>query len=376
MKESIKLNKSFGEADRLITQAIGSGLFPGCALSFYVRDKGCFSASWGRLTLVPWSPPVSASRTYFDLASLTKPFTACAIMKLVSDGIIGTDTRLEEIFHKIPADKKAITIRQLLCHASGLPAHRPLYNRWLARTKKGAPPTRQEILQEIFSQPLEYEPGTKAIYSDIGFMLLACVLEQATCTNFNKYLQKNIIEVFEVPSITDSSCLATHTNVTEIAPTGMCPEENRMIQGEVNDLNARAGLYGHAGLFGTAEGVLLFLRRLLDAHENRWKLTGFSSSVLKQFWTRDSSVPDSTWALGFDTPSATNSSAGTLFSPESVGHLGFTGTSFWIDIKKGIIVVFLSNRTFPSATLENQQGMKKFRPMLHDAVMNYISNIL
>ncbi len=324
---------------------------------------------------MPWSPPVSASRTYFDLASLTKPFTACAIIKLVSAGIIGTDTRLEEIFHKIPTDKETITMRQLLCHTSGLPAHRPLYNRWLQRTKKGDPPTTQEILQEIFNQPLEYEPGTKANYSDIGFMLLACVLEQAASTNFNQFIQKNIIEAFEVPSITDSSCLATHASITEIAPTGMCSEEKRMIQGEVNDLNARAGLYGHAGLFGTAEGVLSFLVRLFDTYENRKKITGFSSSVLRQFWTRDGSVPDSTWALGFDTPSKTNSSAGTFFSPESVGHLGFTGTSFWIDIKKGIIIVFLSNRTFPSATLENQQGMKKFRPMLHDAVMEYISKL-
>jgi CubicO group peptidase (beta-lactamase class C family) len=146
-----------------------------------------------------------------------------------------------------------------------------------------------------------------------------------------------------------------------------CPFRQRMLRGEVSDENAHAlgGVAGHAGLFGTMEGVLLFAVHLLDQWQGREEHPGYRSRDLRKFLKKQK-IPGSTWALGFDTPSPTGSSGGKYLSPVSVGHLGFTGTSFWIDPVRELVMVLLSNRVHPSR--ENER-IKKFRPLLHDAVI-------
>ena len=141
-----------------------------------------------------------------------------------------------------------------------------------------------------------------------------------------------------------------------------------MLQGEVNDENAYSleGVAGHAGLFGTAGGIYKLLQIVWAIAKGDSTRPLASPSLVRRFLERQTIVPGSTWALGFDTPSEAHSSAGAFFSPRSAGHLGFTGTSFWMDLEQEILVILLTNRVYPSRT--NDQ-IKSFRPLLHDAVM-------
>ncbi len=361
--------------DSLVHEAISSGLFPGCALTVARNSRTVLTRAWGNLTFAPWTPPVTTNSTYFDLASLTKPVaTACAIMTLQAKGILDISTHVNEIIRNVPENKAHITIRHLLTHSSGLPAHRVFYRKWLPETKQGNLPSRARITAAVLNEPLEYQPGRQSIYSDPGYMLLGCIIEEVTGMGLYEYVQSTVLEPMHAGELMSGSDAIMHAGYENIAPSGNCPFEHRMIHGEVNDLNARSigGFAGHAGLFGTAEGLTDMLSNLLDIYHGRLEVMNFRQDTVRCFWTRDTTVPESTWALGFDTPSAHGSSAGRLFSEKSVGHLGFTGTSFWIDPKKDIIVVFLSNRTFPMATNRGMEAMRSFRPGLHDQVMKLI----
>jgi CubicO group peptidase (beta-lactamase class C family) len=293
------------------------------------------------------------------------------MITLAAQGILDTSVNIGNILAAIPEDKADITIKQLLTHSSGLPAHRPFYRKWFGNTKKGSRPQHIEIIKEVLEEPLEYPPGTRTLYSDLGYMLLACLIEKVTRTPFADYVRDAVLAPLKAEHVMDSTEVTAAAGYTDIAPSGICPFENRLIQGEVNDLNARSmgGFSGHAGLFGSAQGLLGMLSKLLDIYHGRMEVRNIPREILSVFWTKDMSVAKSTWALGFDTPSPQGSSAGRFFSEKSVGHLGFTGTSFWIDTEKDIIVVFLSNRTFPRATEEGQEAMRRFRPKLHDLVM-------
>lgn len=157
----------------------------------------------------------------------------------------------------------------------------------------------------------------------------------------------------------------------QFAATEVCPWRKRLLVGEVSDENAWAlgGVAGHAGLFGTARGVFAFVSHLRDIYTKECRKSFVSPEILQLFWTRAGLPEDSTWALGYDTPSPVGSSAGRYFSQKSVGHLGFTGTSFWFDLQRDRIVVLLSNRVHP--TRENE-AFKKFRPVVHDLVMEAV----
>ena len=127
------------------------------------------------------------------------------------------------------------------------------------------------------------------------------------------------------------------------------------------------GVAGHAGLFGTARGICDLLRALWNIHNGGDASVALAPSVVRAFWMRQNLVPESSWALGFDTPSAAGSSAGTRFSSRSIGHLGFTGTSFWMDLEREILVILLTNRVHPTRTNDR---IKLFRPVFHDVVMD------
>jgi serine-type D-Ala-D-Ala carboxypeptidase len=150
--------------------------------------------------------------------------------------------------------------------------------------------------------------------------------------------------------------------------TEHCSWRNRLLAGEVHDENAfcLGGVAAHAGLFGTARGIFCFLAFLWRISRGHMTVTGWSPSVIETFFTRDDSVPGSTWALGFDTPSPGCSTSGDYLSTRSIGHLGFTGTSFWMDLHREVIMVLLTNRVYP--TRENQ-GLKLFRPLIHNLAM-------
>ncbi len=347
-----------------------------------------FEAAWGGVTHVPWSARVSPS-TVYDLASLTKPLaTALSVMALVERGKLHLDDTLGSFLSEVPLDKIQISIRHLLGHTSGLPAYRPFYKELIHL----APDSRLlEMKKLLLAESLVSPPGTQAGYSDLGFMLLGWVIEGLTGKSLADVAQELVFGPLHVKGLYFP--LISTTAIGQIsskppfikgekedlrdgcckglvAPTEVCPFRKRVVCGEVHDLNAWVigGVSGHAGLFGTAGSVAKLLLRLLDIYKGRGNVPDFPKGLLQEFWRIQGSDTGNTWALGFDTPSPTGSSAGSSFSPRSVGHLGFTGTSFWMDLEHEILVVLLANRTFPKADRESQAKMRQFRPLLHDLV--------
>lgn len=351
----------------LINDAIADGLFPGCALAIGGRLR--LDAAFGRFAYAPWAPEVTTAAMY-DLASLTKPLaTALVTFVLISIGKLGLETSLGAVFQDAPADKACITIRMLLSHSSGLPAYRPFFDQL-----SGAPLANRKdaLLGMILSEPLEN--AGRPLYSDLGFMLLGLMVEKTAGMRLDDAANALVFKQFGVSGVFSWGASDRFEAYLRFPPGGYCESRRRIICGQVHDQNAWiiGGVAGHAGLFGTAPGVRDMLAALLDIYNGRVAVAGLVQEMLHEAFRPQFHVSDGAWALGFDIPSATGSSSGCFFSRNSVGHLGFTGTSFWMDIDDGVIVVFLSNRTFPFHTSAKQDMMKTFRAAFHDAVRAWI----
>ena len=265
--------------------------------------------------------------------------------------------------------KHVITLRQLLSHSSGLAAWRHYY-----KGIDNLRDARAYVYTQLLNEHLESPPGRKAVYSDLGFMLLGAVVEKVSGLNLDQYCQENIFRPLALHdtgfiNLENRRWRGAKLQEEQFAPTECCPWRKRVLCAEVHDDNAYAmgGVAGHAGLFSTVDDLHRLVSCLIACYQGACAF--LSATLLREFWMRDGRVADSTWALGWDTPSARNSSAGTFFSPLSVGHLGFTGTSVWIDLEKNVHVIVLSNRVHPSR--ENEK-IKAFRPALHNAVMQAV----
>ncbi|MBW2129950.1 MAG: serine hydrolase [Deltaproteobacteria bacterium] len=358
--ESVRLKK-------LISEGAGAGIYPGAVLLAAWKGKIVFFEAAGYQSTRPRKLPMKRD-TIFDLASLTKPLaTALAMMSLVDRRQLDLDRPLGGIlsFGGL-GEKGSITPRQLLSHCSGLPAWRPFY----LHLVHFLPDVRKRLLREqILGLPLEYPPGTRAVYSDPGFMLLEWVVEEAAGEALPTFLERH----FYGPLGLRRTFLGGFPQAPEgvgledIAPTEECPWRRKILRGEVHDENAYAlgGYSGHAGLFGTAEEVYVLLD-MLRGHYLGVRKDFFEPETVRLFFERQETEKGNTWALGWDTPSTEHSSAGGLFSKKSVGHLGFTGTSVWMDLEKDVIVVFLTNRIHPS---RKNEKIREFRPVIHNAVM-------
>ncbi|MGQ9745391.1 MAG: serine hydrolase domain-containing protein [Dissulfurimicrobium sp.] len=352
-------------ASCLIDEAIREGLFPGCALA--IGGIVSLDAVFGRFTYAPWVSMVTTD-TIYDLASLTKPLaTALAVFALTGNGRLELDSTLDEIFPSVPKDKAHITIRMLLSHSSGLPAWRPYFEQLI---KLPFSERKKALLGMIFSESLEM--GSTQIYSDLGFMLLGLVVENLAAMRFDKAVSRLVFEPLGVRNLRFMNQMEGPNIVSLIPPTGYCELRQKMVCGEVNDQNAWAlgGIAGHAGLFGTAGSVRDILVRLLAIYNGELSVPGFPRDLIREAFRPQTSC--GTWGLGFDTPSVHGSTSGRFFSRNSAGHLGFTGVSFWMDLDHRIIVVFLSNRTFPYHTKAKQERMRQFRARLHDAIRTAI----
>jgi CubicO group peptidase (beta-lactamase class C family) len=271
------------------------------------------------------------------------------------EGRLDLDRPVREFFPKFTGGfKDRITVRHLLTHSSGIDWWAPLYKE---------AHTMPEYLNRIIPMELKYEPGTKSVYTDLGVMMLGDILERVSGDDLNSFVKRRL---FEPMKMRDTGFKPSDTMKARIAPTEIDNDwRKRLVWGEVHDENA-AGLGGvapHAGLFGTAPDLARFATMILNGgvFENRRYV---SPATLALFTTRGT-VPDSSRALGWDTPSA-NSSAGTLMSKRAFGHTGFTGTSMWMDPETGVFVVLLTNRVHP--TRENNQ-IREARPQIADAVM-------
>jgi len=353
----------------LLDDGVRSGVFPGAVLLIALGGEIIFTKAAGILSTAASNAPVRVN-SIFDLASLTKPFaTTLAVMRLVDKGVISLDQSLVELLPcLLPDEKKGITVRLLLCHSSGLPDWKPYY----IDLMKYEPYKRKSLLRErVIMEPLAY-PCCKGIqYSDLGFMLLEWIIELASGVKMDEYLK----EFFYHPLRLDRTYLINKKapfSPDEIAATELCPWRKRVIQGEVHDENAYAigGYSGHAGLFGCAEDLFILLN-MLRQHCYAERCDFFRPETVQDFFSRQDIVKESTWALGWDTPSKEGSSSGRYFTCNSIGHLGFTGTSVWMDLEQDIMVILLSNRVHP--TRENKM-IRPFRPMIHDLVMEGVFN--
>jgi CubicO group peptidase (beta-lactamase class C family) len=366
-------------------------VFPGAVLLVGRGGKIVYHGAFGSRSLQPEVTPMERD-TVFDIASLTKAlFTTTLTMIAVDLGLLPLDRKLSHIFQTFSTlGKERMTVRHLLAHCSGYPAHAPLYKlvhqadraeRAGIMWSRGAV---ELIYNEVFRAKLENLPGKVTKYSDLGFILLGNALEVTFGGGGNyldKLVQKYILKPLQLQSTGYIDLYKMRRRgiqpLTEIiAPTAECAWRGKILCGEVHDDNAyvMGGVAAHAGIFSTAADLHLIAAELINCYQGRGGLV--KPEVVREFWRHDETVPGSTWALGWDMPNADRSgkesggkersSAGRYFSPQAVGHLGYTGCSIWIEPEKEIDVILLTNRVHPS--VENTM-IREFRPLIHDLVL-------
>jgi CubicO group peptidase (beta-lactamase class C family) len=348
----------FAAAYSVLEQGVSERAFPGAAFGVLLAGELLVLDGIGGFTYEPATEAVNAS-TVYDLASITKVIaTTSMAMLLYQRGQLLLDQPLVEIFPGFAQGESAggarhqVTLRMLLAHTSGLAGYVRLFD--LARGP-------EELFDACLRLPLEAAPGTRSEYSDPGFILLGRALEVIAGENLENFCTR---EVFAPLDMTSTCFRPAAGWRCTIPPT----EEDlafrrRILQGEVQDENCfvLGGVGGHAGLFSNALDPLLYAECLLDGPL-------FEPETIRLFTTR--ALPaDSSRALGWDTPSQPSSS-GRFFSRHSAGHLGYSGTSLWIDFERQLAIVLLTNRTWPH---RQSQGIRTVRPAFHDAVLEKIA---
>lgn len=350
------------QVDELMRAALADGVFPGGVLHVSTGENVLFSRAYGRASI--FTGRRVTPDTVFDLASLTKPLaTTLAVMKLVETGRLALDGRIGRVLPELQdSDKAAIRIRHLLYHTSGLPDYRPYYIDLV-----NLPPAarRNALHGRLASEPLVGTIGETVRYSDLGFMLLEWIVEKTAAMRLDRFVRKTVYRPLGLENLFFIDAGGPPPPGKAFAATENCPWRKKVLEGAVHDDNAWAvgGVAGHAGLFGTAGDLHRLLTLLLAAFHGRPVSPVFRPALVRTFFRRG--IPGGR-ALGFDAPSAEGSSAGSCFSAQSVGHLGFTGTSFWMDLERRTIVILLTNRVHPSRA---NHRIRAFRPRLHDLVM-------
>jgi CubicO group peptidase (beta-lactamase class C family) len=332
--------------------------FPGASVAvthqgklIALRGLGHFTYSW-LSRRVKWF-------TIYDLASLTKVVATTAVcMRLHEQGQFHLDQNLLGVLPEFAGSdprRKKVTFRMLLAHSSGLPAYVKLFE-----TSKN----HAEVLAGAFQVALEADPGARAEYSDIGFILLGAALERIAGETLRVFSRREIFKPldnastgFNLPRYPYRSWSPPTENDTNL--------RHRIVQGEVHDENAwvMGGVAGHAGCFAPAYDVAAFAQCMLNGGTPLFK-----PHTVELFTQQQASPPGTSRALGWDTPSQPSQS-GKYFSTRSYGHLGYTGTSLWIDPERQLSVTLLTNRTWPD---RSSQAIKEIRPAFHDAVIEAI----
>jgi serine-type D-Ala-D-Ala carboxypeptidase len=382
----LETRSHFAAACRVLEDAIRDHAFPGCAFGILAPVKPepsqtgpistnltfpllTFTGALGRFTYQEDAPAITAE-TVFDVASLTKVVaTTAAAMLLHQRGRLHLDLPLAGLLPLFVAGRAAndparrVTLRHLLAHSSGLPGYVQFF-----RTAQ----TPEALLDACLHLPLQAEPGARAEYSDPGFILLGKALEAVIHEGLDTWTAR---EIFRPLAMTSTRFLPPENARAKIPPTEIDDTfRHRRIQGEVQDENAflLGGVAGHAGLFSSVPDLLRFAGEILSAEKRAagtreaggGKAGGIFLPKTIEIFSQRQSPPGSSRALGWDTPSE-NSSSGHHFSPHSIGHLGYSGCSLWIDIDATIAVVLLTNRTWPR---RESQKIRQLRPAFHDAV--------
>jgi CubicO group peptidase (beta-lactamase class C family) len=345
--------------DAVVRAAVAARAFPGGVLAIGRDGALAHLRAFGRLSYDERAAAAGAD-TLYDLASLTKVIvTTTLAMLLVDEGKLDLDARVSAVLPAFTGGgKERVTPRQLLTHSGGLLWWAPLYKELEGRAA---------YVARIVAMDLQYEPGTKAVYSDLGLILLGEVIERLAGAPLGELARRRVLDPL---GMKDTMYLPPEALRPRIAPTEDDPWRGRVLCGEVHDENAAAlgGIAPHAGLFGTAPDLARFAAMLLDGGRGP-EGPLVTRATLERFTTR-AGVPGASRALGWDTPASESgersstpgapgySSAGSLLSARSFGHTGFTGTSLWIDPERGLYVILLTNRVHPTRENDAIRGVR------------------
>ena len=357
--------KKFPQTWQVLGEALEQKVAPGFVVGLWEKKTpdqfkvGC----WGQRREVPSPLPLTVD-TVFDLASLTKIVaTAPLAAALVERGWLSWTTPVSSLIPEFQFPE--VQIQHLLSHTAGFIAWKPF---WQKLRDSFAPSSledvplaeRQKLMRElVLAESPAVKPGAQMVYSDISFLILGFALEQLVQQPLYQAVEQ---WVWKPLGLSDFEFRVGNSVSEEIAATEDCPWRGRVLQGEVHDDNCwtMGGYGGHAGVFGTAAGLAQYIRALVMGQF-------VTSQTLNAMWSKIPFPPDCSRTLGWDTPAQFDSSAGSLFSRRSVGHLGFSGTSLWYDRDAEVGVIVLSNRVHPSRA---NMKIKAFRPRVHDAIRN------
>ena len=366
--EDVGISRSrLEEAARLVQEAIDDGAMPGAVVLVARRGQIVLEKAFGHLSYDDGAERMRVD-TIFDLASLTKIFATTTLsMILYERGLLDLESPVSAYIPEFRGENKdRVLVKDLLAHTGGLLWWTDLYMKF-----EGQPPekARRGYIEAICEMPLDYSPRSKTSYSDLGILLLGEILERVSGKPLDVMAQE---EVFDPLGMDDTMFRPHESLLGRIAPTEQDAWRGRVVHGEVHDENAfgLGGLAPHAGLFSTASSLAPFPQMYLNggAYNGRRIV---NAETIELFTTRAELAPDSSRALGWDTPSEPSSS-GAYFSAASYGHTGFTGTSMWIDPERELFALLLTNRVHP--TRENRK-LYDMRPKFHDAVMKAIDDM-
>lgn len=377
----------FANAFSILTKAIADHAFPAAAIAVTFRGQLLALKSFGTFTFENELPNPQETRavpplsrllrpgsdvdslsvtTLFDLASLTKPIATTTMAAILYErGQLELDApvagTLPEFRQATDPRRDQVTFRMLLAHSSGLPAYEKLFLKAHSR---------DELLHAAFNMPLTANPGSRAEYSDIGFIILGSALVRLAQESLDTFCQR---EVFGPAGMSHTTFNPPEEIRKHIPPTadetgGRSTFRNRVIQGEVQDENAcvLGGVAAHAGLFSTAPDLAKFAHLMLQGGSPI-----LHPETVALFTHRESSPQGTSRALGWDTASQPSQS-GKYFGPNSFGHLGYTGTSLWIDPDRQLSITLLTNRTWPDCS---NQAIKQIRPKFHDAIIEALEDL-
>lgn len=351
---------NFSKVDSLINKGLADSAYPGAVL--YVGYKGSiiYKNAFGHFTYDKNAAPMKLD-AMFDMASVTKVMaTTTAAMLLCDEGKLQLDKKVCEYLPEFGNNgKENVTIRNLLLHNSGLPPFKPFY-----QTLK----TREEERAALMNMKPDYATGTQTVYSCLGMITLQQVIEKITGESMDKFLTRKVYKPIGM--------LRTMYNPAEAYIKDCVPTEKddywrmTVLQGKVHDEAAYllGGVSGNAGLFSTGKDISIFLQMLLQ--KGSYNNHRYIKPETVEMWTKVQNPANSTRGLGWDTKSPEGSSAGHLFSADSYGHTGFTGTSVWVDPERELFAVLLTNRVHPT---RNNNKLSRVRSYVHDAIVEAVT---
>ena len=367
----------FSELDKIISEGISDGSFPGAQLIIGNENYILYSQNYGNFTYDEFSNTVT-DESIFDIASVTKVVAATtSIMILYNSGKLDVYDKVAKYLPEFSDNGKDETkILNLLLHNSGFAAWKPFY-----KTCR----TREDVLREIFNSDFEYEPETKSLYSDLNAVLLGLIVERVSGLPLDKFCEENIFVHLGMKN--------TFYNPGENFKARILPTENdtywrmKQIHGEVHDETASlmGGVSGNAGLFSNASDLYRFMKMMLS--EGKYynvfsrglkEESMFTPDIVKKFTSKYTETNYiNTRALGWETkPEQTGSKSripcGELISENCFGHTGFTGTSVWCDKDRNLIIIFLTNRIYPS---RENNGIRTIRPEVHNKAIELASKM-